>query len=164
VLGLSRTLGLVALSIGGACNAASIPLFGYLSDRLGRRVVYGAGVAIAVIWIQALFPLLDTKAPLLIVVAVTAGLIVHAMMYGPQAAFITEQFPARVRFAGSSMAYTLVGIVGGGIAPAVFTGLLRAYQHTAPITLYATGALLLTGIVVLICRETHQKALMLHDA
>jgi metabolite-proton symporter len=164
VLGLSRTLALVALSIGGACNAASIPLFGYLSDRLGRRAVYGAGVAIAIIWVQALFPLLDTKAPMLIVVAVTAGLIVHAMMYGPQAAFITEQFPARVRYAGSSMAYTLAGIVGGGIAPAVFTGLLRAYQHTAPIALYATGALLLTGIVVLMCRETHQKALILHDA
>jgi MFS family permease len=154
VLGLSRTLALVALSIGGACNAASIPLFGHLSDRFGRRVIYGAGVAIAIVWVRVLFPLLDTKSPLLIVAAVTVGLIVHAMMYGPQAAFITEQFPARVRYAGSSMAYTLAGIFGGGIAPAVFTALLRAYQHTAPIGLYATGALLLTGVVVLMSRET----------
>jgi len=163
VLGLSRTLGLVALSVGGACNAACIPLFGYLSDCFGRRAVYGAGVAIAIIWVQTLFPLLDTKSPLLIGVAVTAGLIVHAMMYGPQAAFITEQFPARVRYAGSSMAYTLAGIVGGGIAPAVFTGLLRVYRHTTPIALYATGALLLTGVIVLMCRET-SKSLILHDA
>ena len=157
VLGLSRTLALVALSIGGACNAATIPLFGYLSDRFGRRVIYGVGVVIAIIWVQTLFPLLDTKSPVVIVVAVTAGLIVHAMMYGPQAAFITEQFPARVRYVGSSMAYTLAGIVGGGIAPAAFTGLLRAYRHTTPIAVYATGALLLTGIVVLMCRETHQR-------
>jgi MFS family permease len=157
VLGLSRTLALVALSIGGACNAVTIPLFGHLSDRFGRRVIYGAGVVIAIAWVRVLFPLLDTKSPVLIVGAVTVGLIVHAMMYGPQAAFITEQFPVRVRYAGSSMAYTLAGIVGGGIAPAIFTALLRAYQSTAPIGLYATGALLITGVVVLMCRETSSE-------
>ncbi|HEY4368608.1 MAG TPA: MFS transporter [Steroidobacteraceae bacterium] len=153
VLGLSRTLALVALSIGGACNAVSIPLFGDLSDRLGRRAVYAAGTVIAIAWVWLLFPLLNTKSPILIVAVVTAGLIVHAVMYGPQAAFITEQFPARVRYAGSSMAYTLAGIVGGGIAPAIFTGLLRAYQHTVPIALYASAALVLTGVVVWMCRE-----------
>ena len=91
----------------------------------------------------------------MIVAAVTSGLIVHAMMYGPQAAFITEQFPTHVRYAGSSMAYTLAGIVGGGVAPAAFTSLLRAFQDTQPIALYATAALLVTGVAVAFCRETH---------
>lgn len=154
VLGLSRTLALVALSIGGACNAVAIPVFGNLSDHFGRRAVYAAGIVLAVIWAWMLFPLLDTKSAPLIVAAVSSGLIIHAMMYGPQAAFITEQFPTHVRYAGSSMAYTLAGIVGGGIAPAVFTSLLRTFQETEPIVLYATAALVVTGVAVALCRET----------
>lgn len=153
ILGLSRTLALTALSIGGACNAVSIPIFGNLSDKLGRRAVYMAGVVVAIIWVWTLFPLLDTKSPLLIVLTVTVGLIIHAMMYGPQAAFITEQFPTPVRYAGSSMAYTLAGVVGGGIAPAIFTGLLRAFQDSTPIVLYATAALAITGVAVAFCNS-----------
>jgi metabolite-proton symporter len=154
VLGLSRTLALIALSIGGACNAVAIPVFGNLSDHFGRRAVYAAGIALALVWAWMLFPLLDTKDPPIIIAAVTSGLIIHAMMYGPQAAFITEQFPTHVRYAGSSMAYTLAGVVGGGIAPAVFTSLLRTFQQTEPIALYATAALVVTGIAVACCRET----------
>ena len=153
VLGLPRSLALIALSIGGACNAIAIPIFGTLSDHLGRRAVYAAGIVLAMAWAWMLFPLLDTQSPTLIVAAITAGLIIHAMMYGPQAAFITEQFPTRVRYAGSSMAYTFAGIVGGGIAPAVFTSLLRAFETTRPIVLYVSGALLITGVVVALCRE-----------
>lgn len=153
VLGLSRTLAVVALCVGSACNALAIPFFGNLSDRLGRRVVYGTGVAIAIAWVWVLFPLLQTRSPLLIVAVITVGLTVHAMMYGPQAAFITEQFPSRVRYAGSSLAYTFAGIFGGGVAPAIFTALLRAYQSTLPIAMYATGALLLTAVVVFLCRS-----------
>ena len=54
------------------------------------------------------------------------GLAFHAFMYGPQAAYITEQFPARLRYAGSSLAYTLAGVIGGAIAPLVFTALYGA--------------------------------------
>src|SRR5258705_3268459 len=76
------------------------------------------------------------------------------MMYGPQAAFITEQFPTRVQFAGSSIGYTLAGIVGGGIAPAIFATLLRQFKTPFSIALYAAGALTITGIVLWFSRET----------
>ncbi len=147
-LGLERMLPLIALSIAGVCNAVSIPLFGALSDRLGRRAVYGGGVVLGLLWILALFPMLDTRDPLLIVLALSSGLIIHASMYGPQAAFIAEQFPARVRYAGSSLAYTLAGIIGGGIAPLMFAALLRAWGTTLAIVLYTAAALLITGLVV----------------
>lgn len=153
VLDLSRTLALLALVVGGACNAISIPLFGSLSDRLGRRRVYAAGVALALLWICVLFPLLNTKSSLPIVLTITAGLIIHAVMYGPQAAFITEQFPVRVRYAGSSLAYTLAGIVGGGIAPLMFTALLRAYETTLAVVAYAAVALVITAVVLSLTRD-----------
>jgi MFS family permease len=66
------------------------------------------------------------------------------MMYGPQAAFIAEQFPTRVRYAGSSLAYTFAGIVGGGIAPLVFAALLRWKESTWALSLYAAAAVSIT--------------------
>ncbi|WP_184330184.1 MFS transporter [Povalibacter uvarum] len=153
-LGESRTLALVALSIGGACNALTIPLFGSLSDRFGRRTIYGIGVAVGLVWIVALFPMLKTGTPAVIIAAISAGLVIHACMYGPQAAFIAEQFPARVRYAGSSLAYTLAGIVGGGIAPLMFASLLRAYETYWSVVAYTAVALLITAVVLKMSRPS----------
>lgn len=153
VLGLPKSLALISLSIGLVFNVLTEVFFGGLSDRLGRRVVYGAGVILTVIWAFAFFALLDTRQPLLITIAIVVALIAHAMMYGPQAAFITEQFPTRVQFAGSSIGYTLAGIVGGGIAPAIFATLLREFGTPFSIALYAAGALTITGIVLWFSRE-----------
>jgi MFS family permease len=154
VLGLPRPLALISLSIGLVFNVLTEVFFGALSDKLGRRAVYGAGVFVTIIWVFAFFALLDTRQPLLITLAMVVALIAHAMMYGPQAAFITEQFPTRVQFAGSSIGYTLAGIVGGGIAPAIFATLLREFKTPFSIALYAAGALTITGIVLWFSRET----------
>ncbi|MET0534327.1 MAG: MFS transporter [Steroidobacter sp.] len=159
VLGLSRTLALIALSAGGAVNALSIPMFGALSDRWGRRVVYGAGAVLGLAWMFAFFPLLATKQPALIVLAVVVALTIHAMMYGPQAAFIAEQFPTRVRFAGASLAYTLAGVIGGGIAPMISTALVRAYDSSVAVSSYAAVALLITCCVLWFARERAREPL-----
>jgi MFS family permease len=153
VLGLARPVALTALSIGLVFNVLSELFFGALSDKLGRRAVYGAGVVLTLVWVFAFFALLDTRQPLLITLAIVVTLIIHAMMYGPQAAFITEQFPTRVQYAGSSMAYTLAGVIGGGIAPAIFAALLRAFKTPFSIALYAAGALTITGVVLCFSRE-----------
>lgn len=153
MLGVSRTLALTALSIGGAFHAISIPCFGALSDRYGRRAVYGAGIVLAILWVRVFFPLLETRSPALITLAIAGALIVHAMMYGPQAAFIAEQFPTRVRYAGSSLAYTFAGIIGGGIAPVMFATLLKAYGSPFAVAIYTTVALLITGAFIAVARE-----------
>jgi metabolite-proton symporter len=159
VLGLSRTMALTALSIGGVFNAFTIPLFGGLSDRLGRRAVYGTGTVLGLIWMFAFFPLLETRQPLLIVVAVAVALTLHAMMYGPQAAFIAEQFPTRVRYAGASLAYTLAGIVGGGIAPMVSTALLQRYGTPLAVSSYAAIAAIITCVLLFSVRERAREQL-----
>ena len=153
VLELPRPVALISLSIGLVFNVLTEVFFGALSDRLGRRAVYGAGVVVTIVWVFAFFALLDTRQPLLIMLAMVVALIAHAMMYGPQAAFITEQFPTRVQFAGSSIGYTLAGIVGGGIAPAIFATLLREFKTPFSIALYAAGALTITGIVLWFSHE-----------
>jgi hypothetical protein len=102
---------------------------------------------------------MDTGQPLRIGLAVAGGLTIHAMMYGPQAAFIAEQFPSRVRYAGSSLAYTLTGVVAGGFAPLLFAALYRAYRSTIPVSLYMTTALAVTLIALWRARETARAPL-----
>jgi MFS family permease len=159
VLNLSRTLALTAIMAGSVVNALIIPFFGVMSDRVGRRAVYGAGAVMGMLWAFAFFVLADTGKSLLVILAVIIGLICHAAMFGPQAAFVTEQFPTRVRYAGSSLAYTLAGIVGGGFAPLIIASLFRAYRSTTVISLYVVGALAVTCVALLAARETGKSAL-----
>jgi MFS family permease len=159
VLHQSKSLALSAVSIGVAINALTIPCCGRLSDRFGRRVVCGLGALLALGWGFGFFHLLGSLDARTIVLAVGSGFFIHAFMYGPQAAFITEQFPTRLRYAGSSLAYTWVGILGGGIAPLIFASLLRWYRTSFTLSLYLAGALCVTGVALFSARETAHQAL-----
>jgi MFS family permease len=152
-LALSRTLATAALALGAAVNAALIFVAGTLSDRFGRRRIYGAGVAATLLWLWALFPMLDSKSEWLIVAAIVSGLALHAFMYGPQGAFIAEQFPTRVRYAGASLAYTFAGVFAGGVAPLALTALFGKYRDSTLVVLYVSAALLITAAALAASRK-----------
>jgi len=154
VLQQSKGLALGAVSIGVAVNAVTIPVCGHLSDRFGRRRVGGLGALLALGWGFAFFRMLETREPGWIQSAVVSGFFIHAFLYGPQASFIIEQFPTRVRYSGASIAYTWAGVFGGGIAPLMFGTLLRAYDSSVVLSLYLGAALSVTGLSLLLARET----------
>lgn len=159
VLHLPRGLALMCTMVGAACHAVAIPLFAILSDRVGRRPVCAVGAVASILWVFIYFSLLETRHPALIALAVSVGLTLHAALYGPQAAFIAEQFPTRVRYAGSSLAYTLTGVVAGGIAPLMFTALYKAYANTTVISLYIAIAFAITLLALWVARETSETPL-----
>jgi MFS family permease len=159
ILNLSRTLALTAIMIGTAFNVAAVPVFGILSDRIGRRPIYTTGALLAIPWAFVFFLMADTTRPVYIVLAVVMGAVIHAAMYGPQGAFIVEQFPTRVRYAGASLAYTFAGIAGAGIAPLIFVALLRAYGTTTALALYVVVSCCITLTALLAARETGKSPL-----
>lgn len=91
--------------------------------------------------------MIQGKSVLMLTIGVVIGLALHAFMYGPQAAFITEQFPARLRYAGSSLAYTLAGVIGGAVAPLIFTALYGAASGGWHLI---AGYLALTAVITIV--------------
>jgi len=163
-LRLPQSYALNAVLIAAACQVVFIPLFGSLSDRIGRRPVYLAGAIGAAIWSFAFFALLDTGSFPLIVVAAVVALVFHAAMYGPQASFIAEMFPTQVRYSGASMGYQLAGVVGGALAPIIATALLSRYDSSVVVSLYAVVVLAVTVLCVLVAKETARTDLAAGDA
>ena len=100
------------------------------------------------------FPLLDTRSAFLIVVAAVGGLLCHAAMYGPQAAFISELFSTRVRYSGASLGYQIAGVLGGALAPIISIALLDRFNSPLPVSLYVLGGLVITMISVWLAPET----------
>ncbi|MFK0004578.1 MFS transporter [Paenarthrobacter sp. NPDC090522] len=145
-LGMTTGNVLAAILIGSAFQLFLIPLAGALTDRINRRLVYGVTAAATAVFIPIFFLMIQGKSTVMLTIGVVIGLALHAFMYGPQAAFITEQFPARLRYAGSSLAYTLAGVIGGGFAPIIFTALYGAANHGW----YLIAAYLLLAAVVTI--------------
>jgi MFS family permease len=153
-LGLSKSYGLNAVLIASVVHFVSIPLWGALSDRVGRRAVYLFGAVGVGVWIFLFFTLLDTRSFGAIVLATSVGLLLHGAMYGPQAAFFSELFGTRVRYSGASVGYQLASTVAGALAPLIATALLQRFDSTVPVALYVGFACLLSVIAVVVAKET----------
>jgi metabolite-proton symporter len=150
----TRSLALDALLIGAAVQFISIPLIATLSDRIGRRPVYAFGGFASAIFVFLFFPMLASGSNALIILAIVIGLVLHASMYAPQAAFITELFPTRIRYSGVSIAYQLTAIFAGSLAPIIALWLYKDLHSSVPVSIYVAIACAISGVSALLARET----------
>jgi MFS family permease len=119
------TSGVTAVLIASAVGLISGPLWGYASDRLGRRRVTVFGIIGIAVFVWPLFWFLDSGPLALLPLVVILGMnIVHDSIYGPQAAWFAEQFPLHVRYSGVSFGYQVGTILSGGLTPFIAAGLL----------------------------------------
>ncbi|WP_424235759.1 MFS transporter [Actinophytocola sp.] len=124
-LGMPKAQGSAAVMIGSAVQLGLMPAFGHLSDRMNRRKLYLYGTIAAAIWPFVFFPMVSGGSFLALTAGIVVALVIHAALYGPQAALITEQFSPRLRYTGSSLAYTFAGVIGGAPAPLILAALLN---------------------------------------
>ena len=160
-LGLPKSVALQGLLLASAVEFLTIPAFGALSDRLGRRPVYMTGAALTGLFAFPFFWLVDLRSVPLIWLSLTVVLAVaHAAMYGPQAAFFSELFGANVRYSGASLGYQLASALAGGLAPLIAGGLLRL-SHDRPwsVALYLMASALITLVSVFLASETSRSDL-----
>jgi MFS transporter, MHS family, shikimate and dehydroshikimate transport protein len=153
-LGLESSTALTGVLIAAGIGLFSLPFFGWLSDRIGRRPVYLFGAVFSLLFAFPFFWLMNTEATVLIWVAIILSLVFgHDAMYGPQAAYFSELFGTRVRYSGASLGYQLASVLAGGLSPLIATALLAAYGYTA-VAWYLAGMALITIIAVVSAAET----------
>src|ERR1700678_3720183 len=145
-LHVSRNFLLTAVLAASMLSFISIPLFGHLSDLIGRKNMYMIGAATTGVFGFIYFAMLNTGSETLIFLAVILSLIPHDMLYGPQAALIAESFTGRLRYSGSSLGYQLASIIAGGPAPLIATWLFGTYQSSYAIAIYIAVCAVITLI------------------
>jgi len=146
-LGLSRELALSAVLFANLTALAFIPLFGWLSDQVGRRPMFYAGCSFCGAFAFPLFWLLDTRDPALIILTVTLIICFGEMlMFSVGASWYAELFDARVRYTGISFGFQVGSTISGGLTPLIAESLLSPTNvATWPISLYLISCACVTA-------------------
>ncbi|MGH8868331.1 MAG: MFS transporter [Actinomycetes bacterium] len=126
-LGLASSLGLLANMAAAAVQFCLTPLYGALTDRVGRRPVYLFGAGLHAVFAVPFFLLLQTENVVAIVVAfVIAYAVANGALFATQPSLFSELFGTSVRYSGISLGYQFSAIFAGGLAPFIATALLAA--------------------------------------
>ena len=125
-------------------------VFGWLSDRIGRRTIMISGFVLAVLTYFPVFTAFTTfkDNPVILTLLCFYLVILVTMVYGPIAAFLVELFPAKIRYSSMSMPYHVGnGVFGGGV-PFIATALAASWPGVPLVGLYYPISVATVGIVV----------------
>lgn len=155
---LTNSQALICTMTAGFLQVFTMPFAGWLSDRINRRNLYAVAAIFGGVWAFVFMGMLAGQRNFgLALLGVVVGLMFHSFMYAPQAAHIAEQFPARLRYTGSSLAYTFAGIFAGGLAPTMFAIFWASGENNWAIAVYIAVACVLTLIGLAMGRTVHDE-------
>ncbi len=154
-LGIPKSTLLWSVALASALSIGAVPLWGLLSDRIGRRRTVTTGLVATVLFVFPFFEMLQTRNAWMVFLAYVVAIpICKDMVFGPQAALVAEQFDAKVRFSGVSAGREIGGALFGGTAPFIGTALLSSTGSITPVALYVVAGCALTAAAVWTGRET----------
>jgi MFS family permease len=148
--GLDTQLVLASVMVAMIVEAGTIVFWGWLSDIIGRRVVYAIGSVGLMVLAFPFFWMLDTHSPVWVYLAALLGMaFCHGAMIGTQPALMGELFPPKVRYSGLAMGHEIASIFSGGLAPLAATALFSLYQDAWPVSvmLVVMGAITTLAVI-----------------
>lgn len=159
-VGMSQNSILIATITMAALGLVSIPFWGAVSDRVGRRPLIIAG---AVVMALIAFPFFTgvgtTSTPVMVLLMIVAVNIGRDLCYAPQPAYFTELFEPKVRYSGASVGPQLAAVFAGGFAPLIAMALVgENFDRTWLVSLYMIFMCLVTVVSAALTPETRVKA------
>ena len=163
--GAERSSVLYAFAFASVASVFFVIYFAHISDRFGRRPVMLIGLALFVVFLQPFFAMMRSDNWALILLAFTVALALHAVIFGPLAAFISEQFGTGSRYTGASMGYQLATLIGAGFTPTILASLYAASGGTSvtTVTWYLVGLAVISGVAIILTRESKNLDLETHE-
>ena len=160
-LHLPRDLIVTALMFTTALQFGTVPLFGWISDLIGRKPVYIGGALLSGIAIFPFFAMLQTGQRIWIYAGlILVSSIAKTMLTAAQSPWLAEMFPSEVRYTGFSLAREVTAPISGGIAPMIAVALLAA-GHGSPnlVGWYVIALAAITAVSVALGPETRGRSL-----
>jgi MFS family permease len=160
-LGIPKGELLAMVMVTAALGFVSKPLYGALSDRIGRRPIYLAGSVVGALAAFPFFAALETESLWLIMLA---GIVIinisHDLNDAVESSYFSELFGTKVRYTGAALGHQF-GAVLGGFSPLIAGGLSAAHGDSwVPVAIYVTVACVISSICVYKCRETYARRLV----
>ncbi|MFD5128890.1 MFS transporter [Streptomyces olindensis] len=154
-LGVGRTSALTWILIACTLMMPLVPFFGWLSDRYGRKLVFGLGAAAMMLWAVPMWLLIPAAGPDRVWpfgLAVIGAAIAMSLQTGTQGTLIAELFPPEVRSSGASLGYQIAGIIGG-FGPFVTVALIdgdaaNAWRVGALVAVLAAASLICLQLII----------------
>jgi MFS transporter, MHS family, shikimate and dehydroshikimate transport protein len=160
-LGLSRALVLNGAFASSLAALFAIPVFGWLSDKYGRKTMFYSSCLFSALFAFPFFWLLDTRDPTIVVLAIVIAISFGQMvMFGIGAPWYSELFTARLRYSGASLGFQVGAAFSGGLSPLIAASLLAwSGGKTWPVSLFLIACAAITATATYAAPEMANKEL-----
>ncbi|HET7140314.1 MAG TPA: MFS transporter [Arthrobacter sp.] len=164
-LSMDKSVGTLALLIGSFIGFATVPLAGWLSDKVGRRTMYRVLSGFQMLFAIPALLMMQTRDPFLVSLALIIGLSVSVLgMFSVQSAYVNELFGSRNRYTQLALAKEIGGVLSGGLAPIIAAGLLALFTNSWwPVALMMVVYSAIAFVATFLAPETKGRDLTLVD-